>query len=322
MKVFILIYNYMFKRVNPFTNIKVKNVDNIKNDSGFKSMRALNIGVGSNVFRADERGIWLGAEDFVDAPFSVDMQGNIIAATLELSAINGDLDDIADGTNYGKIALSSVSEGKIVLDSGAGVTGSLPVANTDAKCTDATADNTQSKLDAGASLDDAKANDYVLIDTNGYINADILTADNIKTGTLIVDSSNIGIQVKEGGSIDFYCTSDTSFSEIIFNKTGTADKGWKIFFIAATGGDYTAGDLQILPMSSNDSSMVKFGTSSVACGLKVYGDIYGDIVNVTSKIALSPVSTLPSGVAGDLAVKDGKLYIHDGTDWVVAGTQS
>ena len=39
----------------------------------------LGIGQGSKVFRADQSGIWLGAEQFANAPFSVDMEGNIIA---------------------------------------------------------------------------------------------------------------------------------------------------------------------------------------------------------------------------------------------------
>lgn len=39
------------------------------------------IGFGTQVFRADQQGIWLGAKKFVDAPFSVDMEGNLIAST-------------------------------------------------------------------------------------------------------------------------------------------------------------------------------------------------------------------------------------------------
>lgn len=66
----------------------------------------------------------------------------ISAGEILLSAVSGDLDDIADGSSYGKVALTSISAGKIILTSGTGVDGSLPVANTDAKCTDANADQT------------------------------------------------------------------------------------------------------------------------------------------------------------------------------------
>ncbi len=38
-------------------------------------------GYGDAVFGSDENGIWLGAADFADAPFSVDMDGNVIASS-------------------------------------------------------------------------------------------------------------------------------------------------------------------------------------------------------------------------------------------------
>lgn len=43
-------------------------------------------GYGDAVFGADVNGIWLGAADFVDAPFKVDMEGNMTATSLDLSA--------------------------------------------------------------------------------------------------------------------------------------------------------------------------------------------------------------------------------------------
>jgi len=44
----------------------------------------MQIGFGAQVFRADQQGIWLGAEQFTGAPFSVDMQGNLIASSATL----------------------------------------------------------------------------------------------------------------------------------------------------------------------------------------------------------------------------------------------
>lgn len=43
-------------------------------------------GYGNEIFGADVNGIWLGAADFADAPFKVDMQGNMTATSLDLSA--------------------------------------------------------------------------------------------------------------------------------------------------------------------------------------------------------------------------------------------
>lgn len=39
----------------------------------------LQIGQGSKVMRSDQSGLWLGASQFADAPFSVDMDGNLSA---------------------------------------------------------------------------------------------------------------------------------------------------------------------------------------------------------------------------------------------------
>ncbi len=37
----------------------------------------IEVGAGSKTFKMDERGIWLGSSDFGNAPFRVDMNGNI-----------------------------------------------------------------------------------------------------------------------------------------------------------------------------------------------------------------------------------------------------
>ena len=55
-------------------------------------------------------------------------------------------DDLADGATYGRVALTAISAGLIVLTTG--VSGSLPVANSDAKCTDADADQTSANAQA------------------------------------------------------------------------------------------------------------------------------------------------------------------------------
>ena len=52
----------------------------------------------------------------------------------------GTLDDIDNGTEFGRVNLTSISAGKISLVTG--ISGSLPVANSDAKCTDPDADQT------------------------------------------------------------------------------------------------------------------------------------------------------------------------------------
>jgi hypothetical protein len=54
-------------------------VSNIGQNYGGVSMfsNSFKRGYGDAVFGSDENGIWLGAADFADAPFSVDMLGNM-----------------------------------------------------------------------------------------------------------------------------------------------------------------------------------------------------------------------------------------------------
>lgn len=47
---------------------------------------SLKRGHGNKVFGQSSQGIWLGAADFPDAPFRVDMEGNVTATSLDLSA--------------------------------------------------------------------------------------------------------------------------------------------------------------------------------------------------------------------------------------------
>lgn len=65
-------------------------------------------GKGAKVMRADASGLWLGAETFADAPFSVDMDGNVVATSLSLSSLSGTLDDIANGIIYAKTTAAQV----------------------------------------------------------------------------------------------------------------------------------------------------------------------------------------------------------------------
>jgi len=47
---------------------------------------SLQIGMGTKVMRADQSGMWLGASKFADAPYSVDMAGNVIASSATFSS--------------------------------------------------------------------------------------------------------------------------------------------------------------------------------------------------------------------------------------------
>ena len=98
--------------INPFTDIESRPLEDQSNvrygSEFFRNVNELQVGMGSSVLRVDQSGLWLGAERFADAPFSVDMQGNVTATSLSLGTLAGDLDDIADGTTYKKATINEV----------------------------------------------------------------------------------------------------------------------------------------------------------------------------------------------------------------------
>lgn len=98
--------------INPFTDIPnqaLEEKSNVRYGSDFfRDVAELQVGMGSTVMRVDQSGLWLGAERFADAPFSVDMQGNVTATSLSLGTLSGSLDDIANGSTYAKTTFNEV----------------------------------------------------------------------------------------------------------------------------------------------------------------------------------------------------------------------
>jgi len=74
--------------VDAFIDVKEKTIAPVSQyqKSILSEVNSLQVGNGSQVLRVDESGLWLGGKKFVDAPFSVDMEGNVTATTLNLSA--------------------------------------------------------------------------------------------------------------------------------------------------------------------------------------------------------------------------------------------
>ena len=118
------------------------------------------------------------------------------------SKTSDDLDDISDGSSFGRIASTSITAGKIVLTAGAGVDGSLPVTNTDADITSA---NTSADTSAVNSLSSTTLISGGLIGTN-LVNANSIVAASITAaeikgsdfGTLSISSGKISIAATDG----------------------------------------------------------------------------------------------------------------------------
>lgn len=121
--------NTQDKIISPFTDVPYMELsDPSEEQEGmYRGVKELQIGQGSNVLRADQQGLWLGAARFEDAPFRVDMEGNITATSLDLSnflEIGEALGDIGAGnitSTYiangaivtGKLAAQAVTAAKI-----------------------------------------------------------------------------------------------------------------------------------------------------------------------------------------------------------------
>jgi hypothetical protein len=108
--------------VNPFNDIvppvTTDNVD-LKNDYNQWSMG----GGGANGLKADSQGLWFGSRKFADAPFSVDMLGNVKANSIVLGgyiATGGAAADInANVTTIsgGKITTNTINANAMVVGS-------------------------------------------------------------------------------------------------------------------------------------------------------------------------------------------------------------
>ena len=76
--------------------------------------RSLRVGVAAKAFHVQEHGLWLGAEKFNDAPFKVDMDGNVeLAGYIQ---VGGAADDINTGTvtvDGGKITANTITADQI-----------------------------------------------------------------------------------------------------------------------------------------------------------------------------------------------------------------
>ena len=119
------------KEINPFkeqdiTLIELPANDNTRFGSQIvQDMRAIQVGIGSKVFRADESGIWLGSSTFATAPFSVDMEGNVTASSIVLGGyvpVGGSVGDVQTTIGAGGLSAISANIGTITAGSITGVT--------------------------------------------------------------------------------------------------------------------------------------------------------------------------------------------------------
>ena len=108
--------------MNEFTPKKIDTRDTTRKPQNLRKTKSILIGAGNTVFGADIRGMWLGAKRFADAPFRVNMLGEVegisfTGTTLTGATINGST--ITGGTiktvdSNTRVELSSSSNALLV----------------------------------------------------------------------------------------------------------------------------------------------------------------------------------------------------------------
>jgi hypothetical protein len=88
----------------------------------------LEIGSGDKCFKFHpDKGLWMGNPDYDTAPFKVSIGGDVAGSSFSLTNINGDLDDISDGTNYARVVKANLdtSSKEILADFTFGASGAI-----------------------------------------------------------------------------------------------------------------------------------------------------------------------------------------------------
>lgn len=259
---------------------------------------ALQVGNGSKVLRSDESGLWLGASKFVDAPFSIDMEGNLIATQATISgAITAATIDIggADATSFHVDINGNIWSGHAafasapfkVSNAGAVTASNLTVTGGSITGADITLGGLND-VDGVINIKDASDNLIIKGDKLGhhYYNTD---------GQELVSISSGGWQLK-----------DTAGSAIVTQVGNGLAIGNNVLFAwydtgnALTAAVYMADDNEFMIANTNeaDGDIIMLPNGEL--------DVYGAIVSVTSGV----------GALGDI-VTSGKMYSTGGYDPIV-----
>lgn len=118
---------------NAFKNVSRKslpyNEGKIGGQDYLDRVAGVQVGEGSKVMRMDQTGMWLGAATFAQAPFSVDMEGNLVASSATFGqylakavtgqTLSGDFsvgasNVLIDGSNQ-RILINDGSDNRIVI---------------------------------------------------------------------------------------------------------------------------------------------------------------------------------------------------------------
>lgn len=271
--------------IQPYTNIPliVTPPESSNNQGGdfLGGVREINVGEGTTVFRVNKQGLWLGANKFADAPFSVDMTGyaKVTGLVVTGGTVNYGKTSITDTTHAGYfmgntgIFFGNAGDTKsLKYDIGAGtfVFKGITLSWADVSGTGKPADNATVGAQFGVNISGGGTGANQL-SNSGYVTT--INGSSITTGTITVGSSSVGLTVNSGGDIVMNSVNGSSFSSIIF-RNGSA--GWDMSYVGSGGGGYNSGELLFEPMANGQNfSIGSFALTTVGVytGLRVYGDV-------------------------------------------------
>jgi len=100
-----------------FVDVKERSIEPLTAEgTQYANFASMAIGEGSQSFRSDQQGMWLGAEKFADAPFSVSMAG---AVTMTSATITGYVEDV--GGTYSSTATAAAAKVQLLPDANTGI---------------------------------------------------------------------------------------------------------------------------------------------------------------------------------------------------------
>lgn len=262
----------------------------------------LQVGFGDELMRVDERGLWLGAAQFEDAPFSVSMDGDITATGISLSTLTGDLDDIADGSTYKKALQDELTGGARAYDglnsSGQIIKGFL---NTQLSSRSLPNDGVRIDDDGIYGRKNGDTTFYIDDDGDAYFSGDIaaseITGSTITGGTLRTSSSGSRVEITgSDDAINWYNSSN-------FN-TATFDDAGLIFWNAPEDPAVSLSIISGHAVLNADNRLELYGGG----GIYAWDDLYigGDILptlDVARDIGSSALR-FDNGWFDDMDIKD------------------
>lgn len=240
------------KIINPYDDVEYIDLEPEDSGEDLTRVRSLQVGFGSRVLRIDRQGLWLGSENFATAPFSVDMDGNMVATSLDLSGylqVGEALADVGIGNITGTyIASGAITTSKLSATAidGMTITGAL----------------IRTSSSGGRVVLDDTTDSLMVYDTGGNkrlaLDQDELTfynASEVLMGTFYSSSNYVAINTASGASLG-----------IIFFHNAT-----QIMAVTSAG------------LNMNQDILVGSGTINIGSSAAPFEDLYIDDVRLTSQ---------------------------------------